>query len=69
MSQMLFKYPGSHFLHEIPCDYCIVEEFEIEEKMKSGEWHMSPADAKAAHDAKQKPKPSAVKTKKKVAEE
>lgn len=55
MSQMLFKHPGPHMLHGIPCDYCIVDETEMDAKLESGEWHLSPAEALTAAKSKKKP--------------
>lgn len=41
---MLYKFPGKHMLHGIPCDYTIVEESEVDAKIAEG-WARSPAEA------------------------
>lgn len=44
MTVMLYKFPGKHMLHGIPCDYTIVEESEVDAKIAEG-WARSPAEA------------------------
>jgi len=56
MSVMLYKCPGKHLLHEIKCDYIVVDESEVESNLSKG-WSKSPTEAKVALDNKKtKPK-------------
>lgn len=44
MSVMLYKTPGPHKLHGIMCEYTVVEEGDVDARLKEG-WAKSPAEA------------------------
>lgn len=53
MSVMLYKYPGSHDMHGDKFDYIIVDESEVDAKVKAG-WSKTTDEAKAPKPVKKR---------------
>ncbi|QRF55315.1 hypothetical protein [Variovorax paradoxus] len=48
---MVYKAPGAHELHGVRVDYLVVDDTDLEAKLAHG-WHLTPAAAQAALDAR-----------------
>ena len=48
---MVYKAPGAHELHGVRVDYLVVDDAELEATLANG-WHLTPAAAQAALDAR-----------------
>lgn len=55
MSVMLYKHPGPHDIHGDKFDYIIVDEADVDAKVKEG-WAKSTDEAKSGPTAKPAPK-------------